>query len=246
MASIFRSPRRQRRHFLIGLFWQLVRLGLFLGILVLVAVGAYQAGISQNAESVKRMRTSLEDARRDNTELVERAAIAEEGEKRLARQYSDLERRFDATVPKGELKALVDQVERKLNMGVEPDRLAFVIENAAIQAPCEEEVESQTVWVRTPTSTVTDNTAGFAEERIIVSSEGRSARSEEGLSEAWFDPTALLVVRFLLINGEVSSVRGELPLSHAVVLDGEEYRFNARPSDENGKLAVTMQICAFP
>ena len=46
-----RSRRRQRRHILETVFWSTSRLLVFLAVIVLVAVGAYQAGISKNGQT---------------------------------------------------------------------------------------------------------------------------------------------------------------------------------------------------
>ena len=52
---------------------------------------------------------------------------------------------------------------------------------------------------------------------------------------------------FSRIDGASATVGGSLPLTHALVADGQEFRFSVRPSERQpDALEITAQRCSFP
>jgi len=242
LTSLGRKRRQRRQALLIGGL-KLVGYG---GLLVLVSMSGYHVGISQNATEIARLRQDLEERRRANEALVERVATAEEEARRAEAQLERFERAYRANVPRGEVKELLERIEAKLAQGVPAERLGFVIGEAGGERSCDSGVETRRLEARTPITTQVDNSVTFADNRITVSGEGEPARDEDGVAETWFDPDAPVTLRFLTINGDISSVEGRLPMTHSIVLEGDEYRFSANRGEARGTIAVTAQRCDFP
>lgn len=239
----FGSRRRQRRQRLIGILVRVVGIG---GLLILFAFSGYEVGTSQQATEIERLEQDLADLHEDNRALTERTAIAEEEAKRLDSMLQRLRAEYAANVPDQEVKQLVELIEDKLVSGVGRERLAFVISQTGHERQCEDEVETRRLLARTPISTDVQNTVTFADNRISVSGEGRSDRSEGGLAQAWFDPVGPVTLRFFSIDGDVKSVEDVLPLTTTVVLDDKEYFFAATAGERRGMLLVTAQECEYP
>ncbi len=155
-----------------------------------------------------------------------------------------MRRRYALDVPQGELARLLQRVEAQLQAGVDPDRLAFLIDAAATPASCEGQPVTKRFMPRTPISTGPISFVRF-DDRITVTGTGEPARNPDGLAEAWYDPAFPVRLEFRTLNGAVSSVEGIVPLIHRMVVDGREYRFSV-VAGERWFVEVTAQSCAFP
>ncbi len=242
LSTLGRRRRLARRR----LFWNVVRVLVVLVLLVLFAVGGYQAGISQAGHESERRAADLAAAAHRNLELTERLAMAEDRAGRLESQLQALRLDYAANVPPAELKPLLALLQARARAGVDRDRLAFVIEQAGRERSCERTVETQRLLVRTPVSTALDNAVSFADRRITVSGDGRPARDETGAPLDWFDPGQPVTLRFLTIGGDLSRVVGRLPLVHSVILGDREWQFQATASAEPGRIDLAARSCAYP
>lgn len=242
LSTLGRRRRLARRR----LFWNAVRILVVLVLLVLFAVGGYQAGISQSSHESERRAADLALAADRNLELTERLAMAEDRAGRLESQLQALRLDYAANVPPAELKPLLALLQARARAGVDRDRLAFVIEQAGRERSCERTVETQRLLVRTPVSTALDNAVSFADRRITVSGDGRPARDEAGSPLDWFDPNQPVTLRFLTIGGDLSRVVGRLPLVHSVILGDREWQFQATASAEPGRIDLAARSCAYP
>ena len=73
----------------------------------------------------------------------------------------------------------------------------------------------------------------------------KSARSETGLAEAWYDPARPVRLQFRTFGGETTTTEGIVPFNHRMAVDGKEYRFSAI-SITPRFLEVTGQACPLP
>lgn len=216
------------------------------GLLVLFAVGGYEAGRSEVAHLLERQTADLDEVTARGLALTEQVAAAEDRVVRLENQLQSLRLDYAANVPPAELKPLIDLLRARTRAGVDHQRLAFVIEQAGRERRCLAGVETRRLVLRTPLTTVLDNTAAFADGRISVGGDGRPARDEAGEPFDWFDPTAPVTLRFLTIHGRLSRASGHLPLTHSVILNDREWLFQARAAREPGYVEITAQSCAYP
>lgn len=236
-------PRRRRRsgHAVLILF------------LLLLGTGAVGAGLYYGylllsrdlRDRVDLLEARLEDMR-DSLDASERARgslSVELEEARTRLRY--VETRYERDVPQGEARRLHDLVVRMLGEGITADRLAFLIRAAQTPADCESTPETRQFFVRVPGHASSATSVSFADRRITVTAGGAVATDEQDRPEAWFDPAKPVQVAFSRLGGETEGVEGVLPLHHAMVLDGSEYRFTVR-AGRTGFAEASAIRCAFP
>jgi hypothetical protein len=244
ILSTFAGTRRSRRR---QAFWSVVRWS----VLAICAIGgslaSYGVGVSKSRIEIARLEGDLATMHELNRVMSERVARAEQQAEGAITRFAQLQQTYHSEVPRGELRELVDLIALRLRQGVPGVRLRFLLQHATAERRCDKEVEAKRVPVHTPASTGAVTTVGFADNRITVSGEGLAARTPDGKAEPFFDPAQPLTLRFLEIDGDVGTIEGLLPLTHALVLGNNEYLFAIKASDkQQGQVDVTVQRCAFP
>lgn len=244
MASVV--ARRMRRGQVRGIRWVLV-LAALVAVAAASATVAYRVAASRYAMEAERLRRDLAVAREASRRAVEQAAAAEQRAAMAVARSARAQQERDSAVPRGDAARLLGLVERRLAAGVEPDRLAFVIDAARAAPPCEDKLEIKRFQPRTPLGTSTLETATFHGDKVTVTAQAAALRDEDGALRPGFDPAQPVELRFTAIGGAIETARGALPLGHSLVLGGRELRFLARSSDKApGRLELTMQSCAYP
>ena len=250
LLSTYGDTRRsKRRHAALGLIgWAVLA-----GLVVMGLAVSYRLGLSQGRTEIARLEGDLATMHELNRVMSERAAHAEQGAEAAITRRAQLEQAYRAEVPAGQLRELVDLAQARLKDGVPFDRLAFLLRAARIERRCEKDLERRRVPVHTAASTSPLGSTGFLDGRITVTAEGMAAPRPEGggggaSAGEPFDPARPVALRFLRIDGEVAAVEGRLPLTHAVVLGGQELMFAIAATDQAppGQVEVTMQRCAYP
>jgi hypothetical protein len=237
----FGEARRRRRH---QAWWRVVR---FLSaVLAVLAVGiyAYQVGVSANQARTTQLEADLVRFQQDNLDLRDRIAAATKQSADADAALESMRQRYAAEIPSGEAAALLAQLRTQLAAGVEPERLAMLIEAAGLEDTCQSEPVTKRFMPRTPVSTEPPSWVRF-HDRIIVTGQGEAARNEAGLAEAWFDPAQPIRLEFRTLDGAITSIEGTLPFTHRMVVDDKEYRFSAIRG-ETRFLEVTAQACPLP
>lgn len=236
----FGDARRRRRR---AAWWGVIR---FLSAVVAVlAVGiyAYQVGVSANEARMAQLEADLVRFQHDNLDLRDGIALATKQSADADAALKSMRQRYAADIPSGDAADLLAQLQAQLSAGVEPERLAFLIEAAGLDA-CQSGPVTKRFMPRTPVSTGPLSSVRF-DDRITVTGDGESARNETGLPEAWYDPAKPVRLEFRTLDGGIASVEGIVPFTHRMVVDGKEYRFSA-VSGERRFLEVTAQTCALP
>jgi hypothetical protein len=237
----FGEARRRRRH---QAWWRVVR---FLSaVLAVLAVGvyAYQVGVSANQARTTQLEADLVRFQHDNLDLRDRIALAAKQSADAEAALESMRQRYASEIPSGEAADLLAELRAQLAAGVEPERLALLIEAAGLADACQSEPVTKRFMPRTPISTEPLSWVRF-HDRIIVTGQGEAARNEAGLAEAWFDPAQPVRLEFRTLDGGVTSIEGIVPFTHRMVVDGNEYRFSA-VRGENRFLEVTAQACPLP
>jgi hypothetical protein len=244
LLSTFAGTRRSRRRQAV---WSMVRWSLLAACLLGGALASYRVGVSQSRTEIARLGGDIDRLQELNRLMSERAARAEQQAEAAITRHAQLQQVYRSEVPRGELRELVDLIAERLRSGVPASRLRFLLREATVERKCDKEVETRRVPVHTPVSTGLVGTVGVANDRITISGEGAAARNADGASEAWFDPAQPVTLRFLKIDGDVSTIEGKLPLTHALVLQQTEYLFSIKASEkQQGQIDITTQRCAFP
>ena len=239
--ATFGDSRRRRRR---TLQWRLVRV--LLAVLVIVTVGGYgyQIGMSATQVHADKLEADLARFQQSNLDLRDQLALITQHSDQADGALEELRRRYALDVPQGEAASLLQRVETQLQAGVDPARLAFLIDAAATPASCEAQPVTKRFMPRTPISTGPISFVRF-DDRITITGTGQATRNPDGLSEDWYDPALPIHLEFRTLNGAVSSIDGVVPLNYRMVADGREYRFSAVASDR-WFVQVTAQVCAFP
>jgi hypothetical protein len=239
--SSFSDTRRRRRR---TLYWRLLRT--LLAVMVIVAAGgySYQVGVSASQARSAKLEADLVRFQDSNLELRDRLALSLQRSDQAESALETLRERYAEDVPQGELAELMAQVAAQREAGIEVERLAFMIDAAAQEAPCDELPATKRFVPRTAVSTGPFSFVRF-DDRITITGWGEAARTAEGLAEAWFDPAAPVRLDFRTLSGEVVTIEGVVPLSHQMVVDEREYRFSV-VAGERSFVEITAQACAFP
>lgn len=242
MSLGLREERRRRNR---RFRWTLAKWALALCLIGVAGVSAYESGsrlaereVDRLEQEIASLDETVADLRRQNAEW-QRNAETQRAEAAAWRE------RYDRDVPAGEIKELFDQVRAKLDAGVDPARLAFVIGAASNKRDCDEEPQSKRFILRTPLYEGTQHTVSFGDGEITVTGEGVSARDSAGNPEAWFDPAEPVTVRLVHIGGETQEVSGILPLNPSLVVGDTEYRFTI-VTGGRGFVEVAMVRCSYP
>lgn len=240
--GLHESRLRQRRQRRLRLFKWLFVLALLFG----AGLFAYESGSMLARQEVVQLEQRIEELdatigrlERDKRELQAALQEAKMREQRWRERYR-------AEVPQGTRKELLDLVQQRLQAGVRPERLAFVVSKVENERQCSGGPTSKRFIVQTPVSTGANGAVAFADGAITVTAEGRSATDDQGNPEAWYDPAHPVAVRFTQPGGRSSKASGKLPLHHSVVVDGREHRFSVVDAEARGFVKVTWQHCAYP
>ena len=243
MASYgtFGEPRRHRRR---QTLWRVFRFLFAVAAVLGVGSYGYQVGVSANQARTEQLEADLVRFQQANLDLRDQIALTRQQSGEAEAALERMRQRYAAEIPSGVAADLLAHVRAQLSAGVEPERLAFLIEAAALDEACVDEPVTKRFMPRTPISTGPLSYVRFGS-RIIITGEGESARSEAGLAEAWFDPARPIRLEFRTIDGASTTVEGTVPFTHQIVVDGKEYRFSA-VSAEPRFVEVTAQACALP
>lgn len=159
-------------------------------------------------------------------------------------RYQQLEERYNLEIPQGEFKQLTDLVRKRLDAGIKPERLAFLINAARPPKNCSEPTVKRFV-VKTPVYNGPHGTVSFGNGVVTVTGEGAAAVSPAGQGEAWYDPGKPVKIIFSEIGGKQTVKEGLLPIQNSLVIGTKEYRFTVS-AGERSFISVTSDSCDYP
>ena len=157
-----------------------------------------------------------------------------------------LEQKYASDAPHGATRQIMALVKERLESGVSPDRVAFLVAMAKNESGCEQNTDTRRFLLQTSLTTGVNSAVSFANDTITVTGRGSPSRDTNDNLQAWFDPAKKIEILFTLIGGEEHPVDGKLPLHHSVVSDNFEHRFTIKLGDARGFVVVTKQRCGFP
>jgi hypothetical protein len=242
--STLGGPRRIGRHKHAGVA---LRAAALAGLLAVATLSGYRVGVSQGYTEAERLQVDLSRLQDLSRQLGERVAASEEQAEAAIARYAQLVQEQRRQAPSAELERLSKLAGDRLRAGVSGDRLAFVLANAVLASSCGAAIDTRRLLVHTPASKAPGTTVAFFDNRVLIAAEGASARTGDGILQARFDSSQPVSLRFSGIDGASGTAGGVLPLSHALVADGQEFRFLVRPSERQpDALEITAQRCSFP
>lgn len=213
-------------------------------VMALVCAVGFWLGRQSASENVLAARQEAAALQAQNAELQEDVTALRTESRTVALRYRELQDQMNDQVPEGPLRTLGDLLRQQVAAGIDPERLAYVIRSASPPRNCVDP-ETKRFVVTTPAYKGPDSSVSVAEGEVVVTGEGISARNEKGEPEAWFDPARPVTLIFKLSTGEMSEKKGNLPLSHSVVVGEREYRFTLAEGARSF-VKVTYDSCAYP
>lgn len=241
MTLGIRQRRAERRRRFRVARWLLV-----VAMIAGLGVVSYQTGAKIAQGRVGGLEEEITRLSTRERDLGERAARLEV---ELAAARAELARwqaRYQADVPTGKARELLALTGDLLDKGVPPERIGMMIKAAGRKLDCVGEPATRRFLVRTPLYRGANDAVTFADNAITVTAAGASAKDANGNPEAWFDPAQPVTVSFVGLGGEPSKVSGLLPLHHAMVWNGAEYRFSIIATDRRGFVNASADRCTLP
>lgn len=233
-ASERRARRRRVSSFL---FW--------VGVIVGAGYFAYATGVDLARRDVSALTAEVAELKQTVTDLQDRNVELEAGLQVQMQRRQEWRQRYEDDVPTGQRKAFLDLIQSRIDAGMDPERLNFLISTARAERECDEVPESKRFLAQSPLYQGANDSVAFADNRVTVTAIGESAQNEQGNPHAWYDPAQPVRAVFTLLGGESSQIEGKLPLHHSVVADGSEYRFTLTPG-ARGFINVAAERCAYP
>lgn len=233
------ARRRSRR----GQHSWSVWLSLFKFSTLLAALGAagfygFQVGQKLAAEDIAAAQGEIQRLTVAESSLHDTAARLQSELDEQKKRADELAARYAEVAPSEDMKDLTAVLRGKLESGLDAKRLAFVITNAEKPKRCGGEATKR-FMVKTAKFDGANTWVRFAD-LITVTADG----AEGAGGEQAFDPDKPVTVHFTAIGGKESQVSGKLPLQHAMVVKGGEYRFTVAPGAK-GFVEVTGDRCDY-
>jgi len=219
----------------LGLF----KMGFILGMVGTVAWFAYETGRQLSADEIAELNgriTTFETTEAQRQEDLSRLQLSQAAAEEKAEEFR---KRYEDVAPEG-VRAIIAQARTKLDEGLSPARLAFVISQAEEPRRCSS-TETRRFIAKTPKYDGANTWIRF-NDVLTVTAVGEGASN--GMAE-WFAPEAPVTMTFSPLGGKAQEVSGRLPLQHAMVFKGKEYRFTASPG-QRGFIEVTADWCSYP
>jgi outer membrane murein-binding lipoprotein Lpp len=215
-------------------------------LMVLAAVGttafwlgrqhaAYQ--INSLSAQVKERETEIKNLESDLTKMRAETQTA-------TLRFDQLQEQMNKDLPDGAVRDLVALLRQQLQDGMSPERLAFLLRSARPPQNCSDPATRRFV-PKTPAYTGSNSVASFGEGAVKITGTGTSARNKDGKEEAWFDPAQPVTVTYTSADGQTETKTGQLPMQHAMIAAGREYRFTLSEG-EKSFIRVTFDSCDYP
>lgn len=232
--------RRYRRR-----FWaRFAKFAFVIAVILSIGLFSYQMGIEQFKGRDASLRDEVALLGRQKTELELLASQMQHAARTAEARTAELEARLKREVPQGERAQLLALVAQRLEAGLDPKRLAFVIQQADSPRNCQQP-ETKRFALATPLARGGAKGVSFANGIVTVTGEGLSVRDAQGNPESWYDPAQPVTMRITTIAGKEAGVEGVLPLHKSIVHDAFEYRFTIAAGSRSF-VEVTADRCPFP
>ena len=207
---------------------------------------SYQSGktlaefeLRQAQGEIARLADKVSELERMTAEL---RTVAETAKMREA----ELQRRYETEVPTAERKTLLALIDEQLGKGAKADRLHFLIAAASNEEKCDGKPVTKRFIVRTTGHDGGSVSVSFADGSLTVSAEGEPAVDDQGRILAWFNPSRRITLKTARLGRPPEQLPGTLPMQHALVVNGSEYRLSVVAGDRPGFVNVTADRCRFP
>ncbi|MFP6716204.1 MAG: hypothetical protein VCB82_01720 [Alphaproteobacteria bacterium] len=216
-----------------------LRIVLWLTMSAVLAYWAYSLAYDRFSQLNHELQSKLDQAQTKNDSLRADAAKAEA-------RANILQQKYAADAPYGATRQIMALVKERLESGVSPDRVAFLVAMAENDTECEYNTDTRRFLVQTSLTTGANSAISFSNDTITVTGWGLPSRDVNDNLQSWFDAAQKIKILFTLIGGKEYRADGKLPLHHTMVTGNIEHRFTIKTGEAKGFVVVTEQRCRFP
>lgn len=152
--------------------------------------------------------------------------------------------RYTREIPSGPTKELYDILTKKIEEGVQPDRLSFVLRNVQEAPKC---LDTQ-IAKKIPIGIKDQKSAeqiSFFDGAVLLQGIGTAAQNQKGDKEFWFNPKNSISMTLTHVTGEKKEITGKLPFHTLLQVSDKAYHFNFRAGPK-GYCFVTATLCDYP
>ncbi len=217
----------------------------FIIVLAIASVFSYRLGVDNTKRPVIEFEQTIERLEMEKARLADNTATAAAALGAEREKTQQLQERYRTEIPNETARQLLALVTGKLEQGITPDRLAFVIDAAENRRSCDNVLETKRFIVQTPLYQGANSWVGFAGQAVTITGTGETSKDPDGNPEAWFDPAEPVTIRFTHIGGQSFEMSGKLPLHQSIVIDESEYRFTITQGPQ-GFVYVAGDSCKYP
>ncbi len=212
---------------------------LLLSVSIVLVCLSYFFGQNRAVDVQLKLRAELEDSITENRSL--RTQMAE-----IQIHTNKLEQKYAEDAPHGATQQIMALVKERLEYGVSPDRIAFLVAMAKNDSNCTQDTDTRRFLLQTPLTTGENAAVSFSNDTITVTGWGLPSRDTNNNLQAWFDPTEQVTIVFTIIGGEEYQTDGKLPLHYSLATGQSEHRFTIKAGEPRGFVMATEQRCDFP
>ncbi len=211
-----------------------------------LGLASYQSGSALAERDVQLAQEEITRLTKANAALEKRNAELRATAETARLRFAQLQEQYDKDVPTGARQALLSLVDKQLDAGAKGDRLRFLIAAASRVEKCDGAPVTKRFLARTPLYAGPASAVRFADDALTVSARGTAAKDAQGRTLAWYDPSQPVDLEIARLGEEPVKVTGTLPIQHAVLANGSEYRFSFVPGESRGFVSATVDRCRFP
>jgi hypothetical protein len=210
-------------------------------VLALTATLSYRWGVSnvRSGETAYKAQAEKLQAEKDAIQQTI-TSLRSEAESANVR-YQQLEERYQQEVPTGAYKQVADAVKKRLDAGIQPQRLLALVQSVRPPKNCTPPVTKRFV-MQTPVYKGPHGNVSFGNGAVTVAGQGEPAVGRSGSVEAWYDPGKPVTITFTQTGGKETVKKGLLPIEYATVVGNTEYRFTVA-AGERSFISVTSDSC---
>jgi hypothetical protein len=233
-----RSRRNEERRRQIFTF--LLKLVLGGGAFALLIYYAYEVGYRVNQGELANLRQQVTD----NADAAAKAREQADGDRaalnEMKKQADGLRALYEQAKPSDEIRDLTALLRARMNEGMDPKRLAYVIKSAPVPKQCET-LPVKRFMVRTPNAKTPNSAYSLRlEDQLELSADGIGGNDGR---EQWFDPDRPLRLH-MAGAGRSGDLSSKLPIEQAVNLrPNVELHFTITASVARGYADVASERC---
>ncbi len=216
--------------------------------LVILVIGLIAIWVGKNYSSGQSssLQQKITEQNKEIQTLQEDLLSARADSQTAMSRYVQLREEVSKELPnEGPLRELVALIRERLDEGMDPERLRFILESARPPRNCVDAAIKRFVVIipnyKGPESGIT-----LGEDDVIsVAGKGIAAKNDEGEDEAWFDPAKPVSITFSTSSGLSETKEGVFPIYHSLVVGDKEYRFTIDEGTQSFA-KVTFDHCDYP